>query len=165
MSLVHVFLDDAPRAIARIHDLARKQDIAAIAAPAHTLKSTSANLGALVLSAQARGMELDARQGSLRDAEAKAAGLMAEFGRVAAELRRRIACPPRQPPRCRQRSGFMPGTTRSDATALRWKRDAGSGVGQQPLLPRRRRRPVAFERAFHRTPQIAGIQLRRQQGQ
>ncbi|MFA5590691.1 MAG: ATP-binding protein [Lysobacteraceae bacterium] len=91
VSLVHVFLDDAPRAIARIHDLARKQDIAAIAAPAHTLKSTSANLGALVLSAQARSMELDARQGSLRDAEAKAAGLMAEFGRVAAELRQRIS--------------------------------------------------------------------------
>lgn len=91
VSLVRVFLDDAPRAIARIHDLARKQDIAGIAAPAHTLKSTSANLGALVLSAQARSMELDARQGTLGNAEAKATGLLAEFGRVAAELKRLIA--------------------------------------------------------------------------
>ena len=88
ISLVRVFLADAPKAIERIQDLAAQKDKAGIAAPAHTLKSTSANLGALILSAQARTLEQESRQGTLADAENRAAALAAEFERVAAVLRK-----------------------------------------------------------------------------
>ncbi|MCX7556183.1 ATP-binding protein [Xanthomonadaceae bacterium JHOS43] len=91
VSLIRVFLDDAPVAIERIQTLAAQQDLGGIAAPAHTLKSTSANLGAMTLSAQARTLEQEARQNNLSDAEPKAAALAAEFDRVASVLRRHIA--------------------------------------------------------------------------
>lgn len=90
-SLVRVFLDDAPVAIARIQTLAVQEDNNAIAAPAHTLKSTSANLGALTLSAQARSLEHEARLGTLNDAPLRAAALAAEFERVAVALRQQVA--------------------------------------------------------------------------
>lgn len=91
VSLVQVFLEDAPLALERIHTLATGPNLMGIAAPAHTLKSTSANLGALVLSAQAKALEMDARQNTLRAAPARAAALAAEFERVAAALRKEIA--------------------------------------------------------------------------
>ena len=91
VSLVQVFLEDAPLALERIQTLAAGSNLAALAAPAHTLKSTSANLGALVLSAQAKSLELDARQNTLRAAPARAAALAAEYERVAAALRKEIA--------------------------------------------------------------------------
>ncbi len=91
VSLVQVFLEDAPLALERIQVLAAGSNLAALAAPAHTLKSTSANLGALVLSAQAKALELDARQSTLRAAPARAAALVAEYERVAAALRKEIA--------------------------------------------------------------------------
>ena len=91
VSLVQVFLEDAPLALERIQVLASGSNLAALAAPAHTLKSTSANLGALVLSAQAKALELDARQSTLRAAPARAAALAAEYERVAAALRKEIA--------------------------------------------------------------------------
>ena len=71
--------------------MAAKSDLAAIAAPAHTLKSTSANLGALRLSGMAKAMEMESRQQTLRAAPAKAAALAGEFERVAAALRQEIA--------------------------------------------------------------------------
>lgn len=89
-SLVEVFLEDAPLAVTRIRELAALQDNAAISAPAHTLKSTSANLGALTLSNLARSMEQDARRGILTSAPAKAAALAVEFERVATALRQEI---------------------------------------------------------------------------
>ncbi len=91
VSLVQVFLEDAPLALERIQVLASGSNLAALAAPAHTLKSTSANLGAMVLSAQAKALELDARQSTLRAAPARAAALVAEYERVAAALRKEIA--------------------------------------------------------------------------
>ncbi len=86
-SLVQVFLNDAPDVIGRIRKFADEGTHAALAAPAHTLKSTSANLGAMVLSAMARGIEQDARQGLVVDAVNRATALEAEFERVAVALR------------------------------------------------------------------------------
>ncbi len=87
-SLVTVFLDDAPRAIAKLAASAAAGDTAAMAAPAHTLKSTSANLGAMALSAAARHIEQSARQNQLRDPVERVAVLDAEFRRAQAELQR-----------------------------------------------------------------------------
>src|SRR5690606_15194692 len=87
-SLVKVFLDDAPKAITKLTASAAAGDIAAMAAPAHTLKSTSANLGAMALSAAARHIEQGSRQNQLRDPVERVAVLDSEFRRAQAELQR-----------------------------------------------------------------------------
>ena len=89
-SLVRVFLDDAPAVIGRIQEHAAAGGNAALAGLAHTLKSTSANLGARTLSGLARSMEQDARQGMVTDAPRRAAAMAAEFERVAAALRQQL---------------------------------------------------------------------------
>jgi hypothetical protein len=50
------------------------------------LKSSSATVGALVLSGYARELELDARGGSVAGGEGRLAAAEAEFGRVARTL-------------------------------------------------------------------------------
>lgn len=89
-SLVRVFLDDAPVVISRIQGHAANGGDPALAGLAHTLKSTSANLGARGLSGLARSMEQDARQGMVADAPRRAAAMVAEYERVAAVLRAQI---------------------------------------------------------------------------
>jgi signal transduction histidine kinase/CheY-like chemotaxis protein/HPt (histidine-containing phosphotransfer) domain-containing protein len=91
VSLVRVFLDDAPAVIQRIQTHAAEGNSPALAGLAHTLKSTSANLGARVLSGLARSMEQDARQGMVMDAQRRADAMEAEFERVAAVLRKGLA--------------------------------------------------------------------------
>lgn len=86
-ALIKVFLDDAPRLIERIQSQAAQGDLAGIVTPAHTLKSTSANLGARNLSGLARTLELGARRRHLPDAQELAAALNAEYERVANVLR------------------------------------------------------------------------------
>jgi HPt (histidine-containing phosphotransfer) domain-containing protein len=54
--------------------------------PAHTLKSSSATLGALVLAGIARELELAARAGSLADAPARLDAAEAEWSRVTTRL-------------------------------------------------------------------------------
>ena len=61
LSLIHLFLEDAPSHIDRLKAAAASNDIAGMVAPSHTLKSSSANLGALALSATAKRIELGAR--------------------------------------------------------------------------------------------------------
>lgn len=86
-ALIRVFLDDAPRLIERIRAQAGQSDLAGIVTPAHTLKSTSANLGAVHLSGLARTLELGARRRQLPEAEALAKALASEYERVAQVLR------------------------------------------------------------------------------
>jgi HPt (histidine-containing phosphotransfer) domain-containing protein len=56
-------------------------------APAHTLKSSSANLGAMALSAVAKRIEAGARQRLLQKPVVAVAVLGAEFRRAEAALR------------------------------------------------------------------------------
>ena len=65
-------------------------DAAAQVSPAHTLKSSSANIGATELSELARGIEHAARAGIATGPAELAAGLRAEYERVADELSKLI---------------------------------------------------------------------------
>src|SRR5690606_13645481 len=65
LSLVRLFLEDAPGHVRALEAAAAANDMSAMVAPAHTLKSASANLGAMALSAAAKRIELGARQGVL----------------------------------------------------------------------------------------------------
>ena len=88
--LVRVYLEDAPQRVREIEAAAASGDAAAQVAPAHTLKSSSANIGATALSELARGIEHAARAGVPTGPAEIAAGIRPEYERVAAELSRML---------------------------------------------------------------------------
>ncbi len=87
LTLVRVFLEDAPTHVQRLEQAAGNGDFAAMVAPAHTLKSSSANLGAMALSAVAKRIEAGARQRLLQKPVVAVAVLGAEYRRAEAALR------------------------------------------------------------------------------
>ena len=68
--LVHTYLSDTPALVEAVESAAAADDVAALVRPAHTIKSSSATVGAARLSALARELELAARSGAL-DASAR----------------------------------------------------------------------------------------------
>ncbi len=86
--LIDVFLEDTPRLVSALETAASNgPDYAALRDAAHSLKSSSANLGAMSLSAAAKRIEMGARQQSL-DRPAVAVALVAnEFQRARQQLR------------------------------------------------------------------------------
>ena len=91
-ALVQVYLEDTPKSLAALEQAAHRRDVSGLIAPSHSLKSTSANLGALTLSDLAKRMEYAARSGSL-DGEpiALVIDLQREYQRVSAELNNLLA--------------------------------------------------------------------------
>jgi len=84
--LVRVYLEDAPQRLRELESAAASGDAAAQVAPAHTLKSSSANIGATTLSDLARSIEHSARAGIATGPAEIAVGIRQEFERAAAEL-------------------------------------------------------------------------------
>ena len=85
--LVDVFLEDSPRLIKSLERAAAGPDYDALRDAAHSLKSSSANLGAMSLSAAAKRVELGARE-RLLERPAVAVALVAnEFSRARAALK------------------------------------------------------------------------------
>ena len=80
--LVDVFLDDTPRRIAALENAAAGPDYDALRDAAHSLKSSSANLGAMSLSAAAKRVELAAREKSIERPAVAVALIANEFARV-----------------------------------------------------------------------------------
>ncbi len=84
--LTEAYLADAPVHLAAIRRALDAGSAEELVRPAHTLKSSSATVGALVLSGYARELELDARGGSVAGGEERLAAADAEFGRVSHAL-------------------------------------------------------------------------------
>ncbi len=82
LELIKVFLEDAPMHISKLEEAVASGDLSRMVGPAHTLKSSSANLGALNLSNCAKRIELGARQGVLPKPAVAVAVLESEFKRV-----------------------------------------------------------------------------------
>ena len=61
LSIVNLFLEDAPRLIRLMEQASAMPDLEVMREAAHALKSSSANVGALALSAAAKRIELGAR--------------------------------------------------------------------------------------------------------
>jgi signal transduction histidine kinase/DNA-binding response OmpR family regulator/HPt (histidine-containing phosphotransfer) domain-containing protein len=80
--LIRVFLDDAPRHIAALEEAALAPDLEALREHAHSLKSASANLGAMQLSTAAKRVELGARTGTLDRPAVEVAKIAWEFKRA-----------------------------------------------------------------------------------
>ncbi len=85
-SLVRLFLEDAPLHVRALETAVNANDMSKMVAPAHTLKSAAANLGAMALSAAAKRIELGARQGVLPRPAVAVAVLESEFRRASVAL-------------------------------------------------------------------------------
>ena len=86
--LVRVYLEDTPKAITALEQAATRGNVEGLIAPSHSLKSTSANLGAMGLSELAKRVEHGARAGTLSatDAPVIVAEIKRGFQRVTHEL-------------------------------------------------------------------------------
>jgi signal transduction histidine kinase/CheY-like chemotaxis protein/HPt (histidine-containing phosphotransfer) domain-containing protein len=90
--LVQVYLEDTPKALAALELAATRGDNEGLIAPSHSLKSTSANLGALGLSELAKRLEHGARGGTLgTQAPIIVAEIKRNFERVTVELNALLA--------------------------------------------------------------------------
>lgn len=89
--LVGVYLEDTPKNLALLETAAGRNDSDGLIAPSHSLKSTSANLGAMTLAEIAKRIEHEARSGTLANPAGLVRDLTREYGRVSAELRNLLA--------------------------------------------------------------------------
>ncbi len=81
-AIIAVFLDEAPAQVAQLQAAAAISDANTLREQAHSLKSASANLGALALSEAARRVEHAARTGTLERPAVMVALVIAEFARA-----------------------------------------------------------------------------------
>ena len=80
--IIALFLEDAPKLIATLEKAAALPDLDAMRDAAHTLKSSSANVGAMALSAAAKRVELGARAAKLDRPAVAVALVIAEYARA-----------------------------------------------------------------------------------
>ena len=80
--IIGLFLEDAPRLIARLEAASTIPDLEAMRDAAHTLKSSSANVGAMALSTAAKRVELGARAQKLDRPAVAVALVIAEYARA-----------------------------------------------------------------------------------
>jgi signal transduction histidine kinase/DNA-binding response OmpR family regulator/HPt (histidine-containing phosphotransfer) domain-containing protein len=80
--IIALFLEDAPRLISALERGAAVPDLDVMRDAAHTLKSSSANVGAMALSAAAKRVELGARARKLERPAVAVALVIAEYARA-----------------------------------------------------------------------------------
>ena len=85
--LVGTYLEHAPELMDGLQQASTNGDVEAMVAPAHSLKSSSANMGAMKLSILAREVEMAARQGDLDAALAAYRKMPTIFLKTCASLR------------------------------------------------------------------------------
>jgi len=89
--LIDTYLTDAPELFAQMRSALAAGDAETFRRAAHSLKSNSASLGALTLSALAKELEMMGKAGTLEGAAAKIAAADAEYARVKAALEQKRA--------------------------------------------------------------------------
>ena len=77
--LVDTYLEDGRAQVAALRDAVASNVVDDLVRPAHTLKSSSANVGALQLADACRALEAAARGGTVDDAGATVEGIAAAF--------------------------------------------------------------------------------------
>jgi HPt (histidine-containing phosphotransfer) domain-containing protein len=85
--IVGIYIEDTPKRIAELKAALAAGDAATFTRAAHTIKGSSANVGAQVLKGLSERLEFMSRKEGLADAAPKIAECEAEFARVTAELR------------------------------------------------------------------------------
>jgi len=77
--LVDTYLDDGRAQVAALEAAVASDAVEDLVRPAHTLKSSSANVGALQLAEACRELEATARAGAVDDAGGRVAAIAAAF--------------------------------------------------------------------------------------
>lgn len=88
LELITIFLEEVPTQLAALQAGVARQDARSIRQAAHSLKSSSANLGAVGLSALCQELETMGRQGILTGTVEKVAQAQSEYARVKTILQR-----------------------------------------------------------------------------
>lgn len=86
VELIDVYIADAPLQLQAMRAAVDQGDAAALVAPAHTLKGTSASMGANGLAGICAELEALARSGDVAGAEDKMAAAEREYGNVDTDL-------------------------------------------------------------------------------
>ena len=89
--IVGIYFEDTPKRIAEMKACLASGDVATFTRAAHTIKGSSANVGAQALRAVAERLEYASRKEGLGGLAALVAECEAQFGRAAAELRKLTA--------------------------------------------------------------------------
>ncbi|HET9835704.1 MAG TPA: ATP-binding protein [Rhodanobacteraceae bacterium] len=89
-ALVTAYLIDGDARLGAMREAADRNDATEVGKLAHSLKSASANLGAQPLATEAKGVEHDARSGTLTDLSARVAVLEQLYEATSRELRERF---------------------------------------------------------------------------
>jgi len=88
--VISLFLQSAPFLLKDLEEGAAKGDMALLHRASHTLKSASANVGAVLLSERCKELEALARTGSVPDAAARVATIIEDYRRAEAALTARL---------------------------------------------------------------------------
>jgi len=80
--LIPAFMDSSKEILEQLNQAYQQQDLEVFQRNAHSLKSSSANMGALNLSEMAKTLELNAKQGELPDSEEILSSLSNEYDQV-----------------------------------------------------------------------------------
>jgi HPt (histidine-containing phosphotransfer) domain-containing protein len=88
--VVALYLDGSAKLMKSIRESAEGSDAEALHRAAHTLKSSSAYLGAATLSGMCKELEIMGRDKSLEGTEPRVAALEREYRKVSAFLRKRL---------------------------------------------------------------------------
>ncbi len=91
--IVGIFLEDTPLRIDELQQGLRAGDVPKFTRAAHSIKGSSANLGAIALRSVAERLEHDSRTGGLAGVGPQVDAVKAEFARAKAEFDRLL--PPR----------------------------------------------------------------------
>ena len=84
--VIGLYLSGSPKLLEGLRDAAARRDADALRTASHTLKSSSANLGASTLSTLCKELETRAREGRVDDLAEAVAGIETEYARVKAFL-------------------------------------------------------------------------------
>ncbi len=88
--LIRLYLHETPPLIERMKQATTQNDLEALRVAAHSLKSSSTNIGALQLHGLCGALEAQARQRQVADTAARINGIEREFMAARAILRREL---------------------------------------------------------------------------
>lgn len=89
--IVGIYVEDTPKRLADLRTFEASGDVPSFTRAAHTIKGSSANVGAQALKAIAERLEFISRREGLGGVGPLIADCEAEFARVTAELKRLIS--------------------------------------------------------------------------
>jgi|CZKI01.1.fsa_nt_gi HPt (histidine-containing phosphotransfer) domain-containing protein len=89
--IIGIYIEDTPRRLQDLKSSLASGDVALFTRTAHTIKGSSANVGAIALAGVADRLELLSRKEGLGGVAALVASCENEFGRAQAELRGLLA--------------------------------------------------------------------------